>query len=1063
VVAVRILLLADSDDAATWLAATLGTGGLTATCERAADEASARAQLAEEPWDLVVASFAGPRPPLALGAVRDRITGVDPPLVIVADRFEDVAEAALRLGAGVCRRGEGFAHLGPALERAARERTSRSEPRDGGFADGQRQILESIAAGRPLGEVLERIVTLIEAQGDGMLCSILLLDEDGQRLRHGAAPHLPRTLIEGIDGAQIGPGEGSCGAAAYLGAVVVVEDIGTHPNWVRYQHLAIPFGLRACWSTPISAAPGGEVLGTFAMYYRAARKPTARERRWVERATHLAFIAISRERTERAVRQLDARYRQIVDTAYEGVWLLDADARTLLVNGRTARMLGYEADELLGRRIVEFMDDASRAAAEGTFIQRLRTASEQFEFRFRRQDGTSFWALVAGSPIHDQKQEVVGALAMITDITELKQTEEALRRSEAELRVVFDNAALGMALVDAGGRVSRSNPALQQFLGHPEAELEGRPFADLVHPEDRQAGLELHRSLLAGERDFYQIEARCLRRDGAVVWGRMSASLVRTAGQGARSAIMMLENVTERRRMEEAVRSSERLRTLMYSAVSDTLFYIGVERGPRFRFLSINPAFSRATGLREDQVIGRPVEEVIPEPSRALVLEQYARAIQQRRTVTWDEVSVYPAGTRYGEVSITPIFDGDGHCTNLVGTVHDVTERRLTEERLAAQAALLDKAKDAILVVDLDGSIQYWNKGAERLYGWSSEEALGRRVLDLIHRDVAAFEAGRRRMVEAGEWSGELAQVTKEGRPIVAEVSATLIRDGEGRARSVFAIGTDITERKRLEVQVFHNQRLESLGTLAGGIAHDFNNLLSAILGNLEFALQELPQDHRAREPLAEIGNASRWGVELVRQLLTFSRRDESRRRRVELQPLVNEALGLLRAALPRSTRVETRLGSPPPEILADPVQIRQIVMNLGSNAAHAMSGPPSASASSGVIEVQIDRVVLERELAARSTVLLPGTYARLTVTDSGCGIDAATLDRIFDPFYTTKEPGRGTGLGLSVVHGIVRNHDGGIVVESTPGQGTSFSVYFPAAPPREGRTPETAAGRSSP
>jgi len=564
---------------------------------------------------------------------------------------------------------------------------------------------------------------------------------------------------------------------------------------------------------------------------------------------------------------------------------------------------------------------------------------------------------------------------------------------------------------------------------------------------------------VTGERDFYQIEARCLRREGAVVWGRMSASLVRTAGQTARGAIVMLEDVTERRRMEEAVRSSERLRTLMYSAVSDTLFYIGVERGPRFRFLSINPAFSRATGLREDQVIGRPVDEVIPEPSRALVLEQYARAIQQRRTVTWDEVSVYPAGTRYGEVSITPIFDRDGHCTNLVGTVHDVTERRLTEQRLAAQAALLDKAKDAILVVDFDGGIQYWNKGAERLYGWSSEEAVGRRVLDLIHHDVAAFEAGRRRMIETGEWSGELAQVTKGGRPIITEVNATLIRDEEGRARSVFAIGTDITERKRLEVQVFHNQRLESLGTLAGGIAHDFNNLLAAILGNLEFALQELPQDHRAREPLGEIGNASRWGVELVRQLLTFSRRDEPRRRRVELQPLVQEALGLLRAALPRSTRVETRFGSPTPEILADPIQIRQIVMNLGSNAAHAMSG----AASSGVIEVQVDRVVLEGELHARSTVLRPGTYARLTVTDTGCGIDAATLERVFDPFYTTKEPGRGTGLGLSVVHGIVRNHDGGIVVESTPGQGTSFSVYFPAAPPREGRTPETAAGRSSP
>jgi PAS domain S-box-containing protein len=391
----------------------------------------------------------------------------------------------------------------------------------------------------------------------------------------------------------------------------------------------------------------------------------------VARATHLAAIAISRDRAERAARRADARYRQIVDTSSEGVWLLDVDARTIFVNQRTARMLGHMPEELLGRSIVDFMDEASRRAAEGTFIQRMRTTIEQYEFRFRRKDGTTFWGLLSGSPIHDERREVIGALAMITDVTQLKHTEHALRQSVAEVRVVFEHAAIGMALVDADGRVVRSNAALQQFLGRSEAELANRPFTDFSHPDDIEGDLALHHSFKSGTRHSFQAEKRYLRSDGTLVWGRLTASLVEPRPGVPRSVIAMVENVTERRDMEEAVRASERLRALMYGAVADVLFYLGVEPGNRFRFLSVNPAFSRATGLSEAQIVGRPVDEVIPEPSRSLVLGNYLRAIEERRTISWDEVTPYPAGIKYGEVSITPIFDSGGTCTNLVGTVHD--------------------------------------------------------------------------------------------------------------------------------------------------------------------------------------------------------------------------------------------------------------------------------------------------------------------------------------------------------------------------------------------------------
>jgi PAS domain S-box-containing protein len=1036
----RLLLLANTDRDMAWFMDTIQKGPLVATCVRVEDEQRCRDALASESWDAVVCVFDAAGAPSALAALREREAGVDPSLVIVADALDNAAEAAQRLGAMFCLRSAGYAHLGPALYRALRERAMRAARGDAAaFEEGQRAILEHIAAGRPLPELLEEIVLLIERQGQGMLCSILLLDAEAGRVRHGAAPHLPREFVQGIDGSAIGPREGSCGAAAYQREVVVIDDIGTHPNWVKYRQLALPFGLRACWSTPIFSSVNGDVFGTFAMYYREARRPTPAEETWVARATHLAAIAIGRDRVERAARRADERYRQIVDTAYEGVWLLDVNARTMFVNGRTAKLLGYEPDELIGRGILEFMEKESRQVAEGTFIRRLRSLSEQYEFQFRRKDGTSFWALVSGSPLFDEKRDVVGALAMVTDITALKHTEKALRRSEAEFRIVFESAAIGMALVDARGTFVRTNAALQRLLGCTESELAATSILQFSHSEDTDAERKLIEQFASGARRSYQGEQRFIRKDRTIGWGRITASRVERTVGASGAVILMIENVTERREMEEAVRAAERLRGLMYGAVSDVLFYLGVEPGPRFRFLSINPAFSRATGLSEAQVVGRTIDEVIPEPSRALVLANYLRAIEERRTIVWDEATPYPAGLKYGEVSITPIFDNTGACTNLVGTVHDVTERRLSEQRLAAQAALLDKAKDAIIVRDTNGIIQYWNRGAERLYGWSSAEAVGRNVLELIYADSSAFEAAQRQFLESGTWSGEIAQVKKDRRRLVVEGSWTLIRE-EGRPPSVLVINSDITARKSLEAQVFHAQRLESLGTLAGGLAHDFSNLLTIVRGNLGLALQALAGKDSSREVLLDAEQAASRGAELVRQLLTFSRREEPVRRTITLRPLVAEALSLLRVTFPPATRLETRFDDDIPAVRGDPTQITQIVMNLGTNALQAMG------TAGGLLTVRLERVVLHDDLPAHTTVLKAGTYARLVIADTGAGMDAATVDHIFEPFYTTKPEGVGTGLGLAVVHGIVRGHGGGIVVRSEVGKGTELAVYVPAA-----------------
>jgi PAS domain S-box-containing protein len=588
--------------------------------------------------------------------------------------------------------------------------------------------------------------------------------------------------------------------------------------------------------------------------------------------------------------------------------------------------------------------------------------------------------------------------------------------------------------------VARSNPALQQLLDYTELELRALSFAQLAHPDDRGLELEFHRDLLRGQIDTYRGEQRYRRKNGEIVWGRLTASLVQPSRHVALAVIVMVEDVTARRQLEEAVRASERLRTLMYTAVTDVLFYLEVTANGDFRFLSVNPAFTRATGLSEGEVIGRSVNEVIPEPSRSTVLLHYRRAIRERRTMRWDEVTVYPAGKKYGEVTITPIFDSSGVCTNLIGTVHDITDRRLAEQRVEAQAALLDEATDAILVRSVEGVVEYWNRGAERVYGWSRSEAIGRNVVDLIYNERDALARAQQRLLDSGQWSGELVHYDKARQRRVVDCSWTLLRDEQQRPRSVLNINSDITEKKSLEAQVFHTQRLESLGLLVGGVAHDFNNVLTAILANADVASEMLEQMPAAREAVGEIAQAVLRGVDLARRLLSFSRRDDARRRPAQLVPLVAEALRLLRMTVPKSVHVETQFAPDVPEILADPTQIHQIVMNLGTNAVQAMSE------RGGTLGVRVERVQLERDLPVRAAVLHPGMHAKLVVTDTGMGMDEETLERIFEPFFTIKAPGEGTGLGLSVVHGIVRNHEGGITVHSRPGSGAEFSIYFPAA-----------------
>lgn len=364
--------------------------------------------------------------------------------------------------------------------------------------------------------------------------------------------------------------------------------------------------------------------------------------------------------------------------------------------------------------------------------------------------------------------------------------------------------------------------------------------------------------------------------------------------------------------------------------------------------------------------------------------------------------------------------------------------QRKADQRIHEQATLLDQANDAIMVRDMEDRILFWNQGAERLYGWRAQEAVGRDARDLLYRGLAAEldEAGYA-VVTDGTWEGELRQVNRQGREIIVASRWTLVRDDAGRPQSRLIINTDITEKKKLEAQFAQAQRLEAIGVLAGGVAHDFNNLLTVIIGYSEVALGELRQEEPTHNLIQEVRKAGLRAAALTHQLLAVSRKQVLVPVVLDLNNLVGEIEKMLRRLIREDIALVTLLDPGLGRVKADPGQMEQVLLNLAVNARDAMP-------TGGQLTIETRNGERDPFHAREHGDVHSGPCVVLAVTDTGCGMDEATKARIFEPFFTTKEIGKGTGLGLATVYGIVKQSGGSIEVHSEPGRGTTFEIYLP-------------------
>ena len=409
-----------------------------------------------------------------------------------------------------------------------------------------------------------------------------------------------------------------------------------------------------------------------------------------------------------------------------------------------------------------------------------------------------------------------------------------------------------------------------------------------------------------------------------------------------------------------------------------------------------------------------------------------------------------PIRTRQGELRVihwnnTILRDATG---NLIGTAsigEDVTERKQAEAALRESEEkfrqLAENITEVFWITDpTKNRVLYVSPAYETIWGQTSQNMpqSPRSWLDAIHPD------DRQRIADAmltkqlqGDYDEEYRIVRPDKSVRWIRDRAFPVKDAAGVTYRIAGVAEDITNRKKLEEQVRQAHKMEAIGQLAGGIAHDFNNILGAIIGYVELARLEIGDNPAAADSLANVTKASKRAADLVRQILTFSSQHEQERKPTRLKPVIQEALTLLRASVPAMIEFQTDLADTP-TVLADTSAIHQVIMNLGTNAWHAMRDQP------GKVKVELAAMVVDNVFASTHPDLQPGYYVRLSVSDTGCGMDRATMERIFDPFFTTKAPGEGTGLGLPVVAGIVKSHDGGIFVYSQPGEGTTFQLFLP-------------------
>ncbi|MBN2784342.1 MAG: PAS domain S-box protein [Pontiellaceae bacterium] len=752
-----------------------------------------------------------------------------------------------------------------------------------------------------------------------------------------------------------------------------------------------------------------------------------------------------RQETEEALRASEAFRKRVFDASHMPIVVLDAiSLKYLDCNPAAARIYGDSTiEETLAKTPMDVSApvqyDGTPSEEKARFYAELaqKQGTVSFEWRHKRPSGEIWDAEVHLMSFRMGDRQLLQFT--LQDITERKRVETELRQSEARFRALVENAPEAIVVLDVEKNLFYDvNENACRLFGMSREELlkvspvhmspsiqpDGRPSLDSTREKIQQA--------IAGKSPRF--EWIHLNGQGDEIPCEINLTRLPSSEQIlVRGSIV---DVTERIQHEQRVRESEQKFRALFESAGDSIFLMENDRivDCNLRTLDMFGCQSR------DQIVGRTPFDFSPriQPDGVASRDhgKLAEAMTGKPQI-FEWLHMKLDGTTFpAEVSLSRVLLGDRPMLQAI--VRDITERRKAEERIMQQAALLNASHDAILVWDADHGIQFMNAVAQEFFGWypvGSGEVDLKTVLRL--KSDLEVDAALHEVIGNGSWSGELSlqRAGKEVR-IVASRWTCLAPVGQNIKPSILITCNDITEEKRLGDLYLRAQRLESVGTLASGVAHDLNNILSPILMGAEMLSMTI-EDPDDQDSLTVMQESARRGKEIIRQLLTFARGAESNKGPVHPHIVMREITRLVQQTFPKNIRICSDCDDQRATVLADPNQLHQMLMNLCVNARDAMP-------AGGVLFIKLETVKLDDSCKEMHPAAKPISYATLEVSDSGTGISPEIMDRIFDPFFSTKPQGKGTGLGLATTLGIVEEHEGFLLVESTPGEGTKIKIFLP-------------------